>query len=192
MFSLVGKNVVTTARSSNKFACATGLHISNARLSLCYQTELFRASLSRCAPWVHKCDRSCLQLALAQRGPRNAQDCEVSLQPEPPCATSLHKRPRDGPGRAITPCKRSQGNRAFCRCHRFALYSPTIQQASRAGQESFCHLSRPPYRAGGHFIRYATRWPRFFRCSLSASYFRQSCEQSEKHSLLGFPSFVRS
>jgi len=78
---------------------------------------------------------------------------------------------RYGPGRAITPCKRSQGNRAFCRCHRFALSSPTIQQASRAGQESFCHLSRSPYRAEGRFIPYATRWPRFFRCSLAASNF---------------------
>jgi len=45
------------------------------------------------------------------------------------------------PGHAITRYKRIQGNRSFCRSHRFALYSPTIQQASRAGQGSVC-----PYR----------------------------------------------
>lgn len=53
----------------------------------------------------------------------------------------LHKRPPDAPGRAIARYQGNQGNRAFCRRHIFALYSPKIQQASLAGQESFCPRS---------------------------------------------------
>jgi len=45
---------------------------------------------------------------------------------EPDCATSLHKLPRDAPGRAITHYQWIHGNRAFCRCHIFAFSSPTI------------------------------------------------------------------
>jgi hypothetical protein len=48
---------------------------------------------------------------------------------------------RYAPGCAITLCKRIQGNRAFCVCHIFALSSPTIQQASRVGQESFASIA---------------------------------------------------
>ena len=117
--------------------------------------------IARCAPWVHKCNRSCpATCTLAQHGSRNVKDSQVSLQLEPPCATSLHKRPRDAPGHAITRCQRIQGNRAFCRCHSFALCSPTIQQASRAGQESFCHLSRPACRVTDEVASCAIGWPR--------------------------------
>jgi len=49
--------------------------------------------------------------------------------------------PPDAPGRAIARYQGNQGNRAFCPRHIFALYSPTIQQASLAGQESFCPRS---------------------------------------------------
>jgi hypothetical protein len=49
------------------------------------------------------------------------------------------------PGRAITRCKRIQGNRSFCRSHEFALSSPTIQQASRAGQGSVCAYRGHPF-----------------------------------------------
>ena len=44
-------------------------------------------------------------------------------------------------GRASTRRQWIQGNRSFCRSHRFALSSPTIQQASRAGQESFASIA---------------------------------------------------
>jgi hypothetical protein len=70
------------------------------------------AHVRSCALWVHIQESSV-----------------VSLQPEPPSATSLHKRPRDAPGRAITHYHRIQENLAFCRCHIFALYSPIGAEA---------------------------------------------------------------
>jgi hypothetical protein len=135
------ENVVTAARSSNKFPCATGLHISALSRLGCRDGTVSRSVLSLCTLG-------------AQMQP--LLPCNFSGLIDD-CATSLHNRPPDAPGRAITRYQRIQGNRAFSRCHSFALSSPTIRQASRVGQESFCRLSRPTYHARGHFIRYDTR-----------------------------------
>jgi hypothetical protein len=55
---------------------------------------------------------------------------------QPGCTNAQYAR-----GRAITAVNGSKEIGLFCRSHWFALYSPTIQQASRAGQESFTSIA---------------------------------------------------
>ena len=64
-----------------------------------------------------------------------------------PVCTNAHVMRPGAPSLAATDPRKP----VFYCCHIFALYSPTIQQSSRAGQGSFCRLSWPPYRAGGQF-----------------------------------------